>query len=379
MKPIRQQSDCKSSRLEATRSNGWGRGLLLYSLLTLIVSTGCSTSSKRVGGLGFADVPDGATEPSYPIIEPWAFAGVAGQTMRTANYRIHTTSTNEELVQDLPAFYEAANGIYEQFGGAETKVPGTMATNRATKTREVMDVYLFGTRREWELFSEDLLGDRARRYVQIGRGGFSTRGSAIIYDLGYADSLKIAAHEGWHQFVQRNFKESIPVWLDEGIAAQMEGITLNRQNGQAALEVHANGDRLGQLQRALAAERLPDLATLLSTQPNNLLGDSEDLILDYYAEVWALSCFLNEFDKGRYAERLHLLLRDARHGQLKARVEATLLKNGWQERGEFAGRTSPVSIFQVYFAADLSVAHAEFMEFKQELAHSPAAPSHATR
>ncbi len=174
------------------------------------------------------------------------------------------------------------------------------------------------------------------------------------------------------------------MWLDEGIAAQMEGMTRDDaidqneedesgaggrgRGGGVVFQPEANTDRLGQLHEALAADRLPDLATLLATRPNSLLGDSDELVLDYYAQVWAFSRFLAEFDNGRYAQRLALLLRDARHGQMKARVEATLVKNGLPIEQESTGLMNPTAVFRVYFAANLDVVDAQFGEFKSQLA-----------
>ena len=56
-----------------------------------------------------------------------------------------------------------------------------------------------------------ILPDKASSFEGLGRGGFTTNGIAVLYDIdGYGwhhDTLALGAHEGWHQYVQTTFKD----------------------------------------------------------------------------------------------------------------------------------------------------------------------------
>jgi len=226
-----------------------------------------------------------------------------------------------------------------------------------------MDVYLFGTRGEWEQFSTDLLVLRAKQYFRIKRGGFSTRGSSIIYDLGVPDTIRIAAHEGWHQFVQANFAEPLPVWLDEGMATRMEAM-VPVENARA-FEIHpwVNIARLRRIRELWRTNRLRPIAELIVANPDTLLYESDDAVLDYYAQVWGFALFLEEYDHGRYADRLQLLLRDARDHRLSGRIRASIDGEMNADHRVSKEDITQDSVLRIYFNRNLEAMQNEWIDF----------------
>jgi len=189
--------------------DSWQRRLaaaLVCSLCAAFVAApGCSTSSAvRPTVLGVAGEEDGG-------IETWEFAGTTGSIIRTANYRVHTTSESQEMLLRFPVFVETALQHYR------TIIVDLPAPDRR------LDSFVFADRPQWIAFTEQLMGDRAAQYEQIRRGGYSTGGRAVFWDIGLFDTMAIAAHEGWHQYTQRTFKDSLPVWMEEGLGTFMAG------------------------------------------------------------------------------------------------------------------------------------------------------------
>lgn len=307
-------------------------------------------------------------------IEPWVYAGISGRSIRTTNYRIHTTSPNQALVRILPALYESANRAYRGALGTRSTKRFRAAAESQAEREDRMDVYLFGTRGEWEKFSRDLLGSRADQYMLIKRGGFSTRGSSIIYDLGLPDTIRIAAHEGWHQFVQATFAEPLPVWLDEGMATRMEAM-IPVENGSAFEAVPwSNTSRLRRLREIRRTNRLVSLTDLVSANPGTLLLESDDAVLDYYAQVWAFTLFLEEYDHERYAARFRLLLCDARDHRLWDRIRTSADENANVNRRVPKEDITPDLALRTYFNPNLEAIQNEWIEFVEIICSEGAEP-----
>jgi hypothetical protein len=267
----------------------------------------------------------------------------------------------------LPTFCEGALRQYRALGWNAGDDERT-ATNDAC---ELLDVFIFGTRDEWELFTKDLLGHRAAVFMEMGRGGFSTRGTSVLYDVGMQDTLRIVAHEGWHQFVQSRFIDSLPIWLDEGIASCME-TSAYRHHTMNSNWLH-NPDRLRRVIRMVGDDGPGDARTghaislegLLRSTPEQMLsaGKGEHAVLDYYARVWSLVLFLS--DSGhhrRYHRQLDRMIADARDGRFREVVQKAARENGWDQSG--AGTPSfDVNAFRAYFNADLAEAQQEYTAF----------------
>lgn len=331
------------------------------ALLTLPAAS-CSTTSAsdpRPRATERRGVPDSAAAPALTppsadpeSVEPWTFNSKPGQMMTTEHYRVFTTEARDSLVTRLPLFMETALFHYR------VALTGDSAPLPPPPIK--LDTFILKSRPDWELLARQLLGDEAEPYLKIRRGGFAYAGRALLFDLGTYDTLAVTAHEGWHQYTQRTFDSSLPIWLEEGIATFMEGHRWAGRGSRPSFMPWANHERFDQLRRASARGRLLPLADLLSAAPQELISaGSSEPGLDYYAQVWALTHFLNEGENARYRPALRQAVSDAATGRLP-RVVAQRLSA--RAAGPMALRRGP-SVFAAYFNADLAEASAQYDSF----------------
>jgi hypothetical protein len=74
---------------------------------------------------------------------------------------------------------------------------------------------------------------------------------------------------------------------------------------------------LSTLRKIVSADKLDSLNSLLTSEPSALLSTGRSTLLSYYAQLWALTSFIVEFDNGKYLPRLHAVLASALEGTLK--------------------------------------------------------------
>jgi hypothetical protein len=188
-----------------------------------------------------------------------------------------------------------------------------------------LDTFLMGDRPQWEALTRQLMASQAATYLRIQRGGFASGGRAILWSIGRHDTLAIAAHEGWHQYTQRTFRDELPPWLEEGVAVFMEGFLEDPADPSRPIFLGwANPERFDQLSRAAARGELADLDDLLAQDPRRLIAAGADGTLTYYAQLWALAHFLREGQAGKYRPALRALVADAAAGRLQAMIRARL-------------------------------------------------------
>lgn len=256
--------------------------------------------------------PAAAASPASTLptgAEPWSYDGNPGRVYSTANARIHSTLPDGSLDRALPSFVERAISHYRS---ALVELP---------PPREPLETFIFGTRHQWERHTRERLGGSAGPYLAMGKGGFTTEGDAILYDIGPLDTLTIVAHEGWHQYTQRTFKQPLPLWLEEGVACWMEAVRPGRgQSATSPFMPWRNHERFRELRNGARRGELIPLEALLDSSPEQFLRQGKDRMLLYYAQVWALVHFLREGEGGRYAESLSRLLTDASEGRVQARM-----------------------------------------------------------
>jgi hypothetical protein len=223
------------------------------------------------------------------------------------------------------------------------------------------------------------MGAQAELYLRIPRGGFAAAGRAIYFDIGAHDTLAIAAHEGWHQYVQRTFHDPLPVWLDEGIATYMEGhrwaAGTDSSGPTAVFLPWSNTERFDQLRAAAARGDLFSLQDLLTRTPQDLIdspvprggrGSTTDPALTYYAQLWALTHFLHEGEGGRYARPLATLLADAAEPGHRFRSVIAAVLGASAARSALASRRGPAA-FLAYFNSDLTAAADQYARFVDQL------------
>lgn len=304
-----------------------------------------------------------------PIVEPWTFEGRTGRILITSGHRVHTTIAEQNTLLALAPFLDA---LVERYRTALGDLP---APDRP------MDTFLFAERGEWQNYTREIMKERAALYLNLGRGGYSVRGTAVLFDIdetGYRDTFSIIAHEGWHQYTQVVFQHALPTWLEEGIATWMEG-RVERGDGAVVFDGLANRARLEMLSNALNTGRLIKLTELIERVPQQFLqeGDRHQTrLLTYYAQVWALVNFLYEGENGLYREALERVLQDAADGRIVSTILTSPYIAGQQQRRTMATSVLGPGVILAYFNRDLAEFDEQFNAYIVELVKRRGTPLH---
>jgi uncharacterized protein DUF1570 len=314
----------------------------------VLVVTGCARGPVRSSAPSGGETRSASSADVVRSIDPWAFGNAKGLLIRTAHYRLYTTERDAVILSRMPVFLEAA---LEHYRSALGLLPGPSIR---------LDTYLMDNRTQWVHLTQMLVPARADDYLRIERGGFAVNGIGVYFDLGLYDTHAIAAHEGWHQYVQRSFVDPIPVWLNEGIAAYMEGF---RWAGDVPVfRPWANVERFDQLRNAQATGSLMHLRELLNTTPQQLGKDGGLRALTYYAQVWALVHFLHEGENGQHLPILRQLLQDAASGNLLRVLRLRLDDDAVRVRASVGD-----TIFRAYFGEDVDRMNDAYRAFVVEM------------
>ncbi len=312
-----------------------------------------SMQRERVDAAAIATPPETAPVEVTPEIvgrDAWFFSTVPGEVIRTRHYRLYTTERNELLKERLASFLEHALAHYRQ-----ALVPLPAPTRK-------LDTYLLDNRDQWANLTRRLMGAQAETLVGIQRGGYASQGMGVYYDLDLFDTIAISAHEGWHQYTQSTFRAALPVWLEEGIATYMEGHGWN--GSTPVFRPWSNLERFDQLRRGAQEGTLLPFEELVAVRPGELIGTDEDRVLNYYAQVWALTHFLDSGADGRYAASLRTLVADAASGEMRDRVEA---KHGRRALMAVVTDRTGIIVLDTYFTDDVDALAREYDAFVQEL------------
>ena len=284
----------------------------------VLVAAGCQggggstkTSSVTAPGAARGSLP--ASLVTSPIVSTreWRWNSVEGIEIDTRSWTIKSSLRSANFTGSLPAFYEAALRNYRS---------GLVALPAPPRRLEAC---VFGTREEWSRYTEHRLGSEAGPYLKMGRGGFTSGGEAVLYDIGPRDTLAIAAHEGWHQYSQTTFRYSLPVWMEEGVACYMEGFRQPAGAPEPVFLPWRNPERYAELRTAARKSRLATLREVLEGSPQSFLETSRDAQLAYYAQVWALVHYMRDGEGGRYRAGLEAMLADAVSGGIPARIKSS--------------------------------------------------------
>jgi hypothetical protein len=233
---------------------------------------------------------------------------------------------------------------------------------------EPLDLYIFASREPWEAWTRKTLGKEAGVYLSLGRGGFTSDGVSVLYDIGRVDTLTIAAHEGWHQFSQLSLKHPLPTWMEEGLACWMEGTRMARDGTPTAFRPWRNFERWNELRNAVRENRLIPLGELLGNSPQQCLEKGKDRLLTYYAECWALIHFLNEGEGGKYHDKLLQLMQDAAQGRIAGRlIGSRAIANPVQRQQAVKTRVGNAVVLE-YFNPDFAAFEDEYQRFIEAVA-----------
>lgn len=346
-----------------------GRIAPLAAVFLLITLSSCSSRSPSASPAVLS--PPVTASTAIVSTEPWTFESAEGRLIRTRHYRLFTTETDPHLRDALPVFLERA---FNHYTTAITPLP----------TPDLkLDTFLMADRAQWQALTRHIMGIHAGPYLRIQRGGFASGGRALLFTIGHRDTLAIAAHEGWHQYTQRTFKHELPVWLEEGLAAYMEGFIPDPSDIHLPLfRPWANPERFEQLAGAATSGRLIPLSRLLDISPASLLASDTDLALTYYAQTWALVHFLvdlHAIDTGlptstpatRAIDRglpssmpLTRILQDAAAGNLRQAIDR---RHGPGASQLLARERRGGEAFTTYFTPDLSTAEHAYAAYVQAI------------
>ena len=237
----------------------------------------------------------------------WSFDGNEGVQFVTPHWNIRTTIPIPHIVDSLPDFYNDLLNHYTTVFGA------------LPYPKKPIDVFLFANESQWRHKLQDLLGNDAEEWFSLGRGGLTIDGTGVLYHLDKRGrsrvTLRIAAHEGWHQYAEATFIDCLPTWLDEGIGTWMEGFRI--RSGEIKFMPASNWDRLSTLRIIVSSDHLDSLNYLITADPSSLLASGRATLLGYYAQLWALTSFIVEYEDGKYLPSLREILAKALHGTLR--------------------------------------------------------------
>jgi hypothetical protein len=176
-----------------------------------------------------------------------------------------------------------------------------------------MECYIFGNRSQWALYTKIHTGSDARTYLQINRGGYTIHDWYACYLISDVGTYAVAAHEGWHQFVARNFHSRLPPFLEEGLATMFENITF--PNGSPKWDLSVNYNRADKLKTAIQGGMLWPLDKLCVMHAGDVVGLSGDRIETFYAQNWAFAQFMLNAEGGRYRPALQRMMHDLATGE----------------------------------------------------------------
>lgn len=309
---------------------------------------GCA--STEPGGVGqpvaLRSLGHDAQKQSWP--GPYAH----GTRITTRHYILYTTSTDEGVPQMLPGFLEQANHEYHRMTG----LPESPAEKPAT-------VYMLANRDEWADLTRRLVKDQPNTYLSIGAGGYCYQGTCVFWDIGYMQTLPVAAHEGLHQFLGANLRDSLPMWAEEGLCVVAEGFWIQGQ------QVHFAPDswmHIYDLKTALGKGYWIPLRELLSMDAGDAVGGNAQRAVAYYAQLWALVRYIQS--QPPYRAGLERMIADARAGRCR---EA--LGKGWLEfamlkpDGKGYNRRLSEPFFRRYITNDLDGFERAYTQYAREL------------
>ncbi len=302
---------------------------LVLVALVLITSGGCSSGTAEVVQVSEA---------------PWAFGTINGTTLSTEHFDIHSTLTDAELQEALPAFLEAAYAQYSSLLPAPESGPR-------------LQTYVLNNRAQWEAFAKSKFPQRFPIFRKISAGGFAVGSECVVYYIRRTYTLSVLAHEGMHQYFANYFSTQLPAWLNEGLATYCEAYELSR--GKAVFTPQRNTFRLNALREALTTDSVLPLRAMLETDAGRVINQgSSRLTKTYYAQAWALVCFLQHGADGAYAGGFQNMLDAIVTGELSSAAKIASIQPSARGKTSFGE-----SVFRAYITDDLETFEQQFNDY----------------
>ena len=269
---------------------------IFSSLCLVLVVAGCAGGSHQAGNW------DGPKALSTSSIDTWQYKGDPGFKLGTPHYAIYTTIKQEDVRLMLPQVMEGGYAQYRQL------VPGIALSDKP------MDCFIFRNREQFNDFTRENTGRDSLIYIQIRRGGYALRDRFVSYLLGVNSTASVAAHEGWHQFVARNFKGRLPPFLEEGISTTFEGVEF--KDNLPRWNTAINPLRAQALRRAVDEKNLWPTEQLIRMHAGEVVSQPSEKIEAFYSQCWAFAKFMREAEGGKYAPALRQWLAETADGSV---------------------------------------------------------------
>ncbi len=305
--------------------------------LTAISSIVCGCSS-------------GPNEVEQFTEEPWSFRNIQGTKLSTEHFDIHSTLRDAQLQAALPEFMEAA---YDQYS--------SLLPAPASGEGKRLQTFVLNDRSQWELYAKSNYPQQFPVFRKISAGGFAVGNECVVYYIRRTYTLSVLAHEGMHQYFANYFSTKLPAWLNEGLATYCESYELPK--GKARFTPQRNSFRLNALRDAMTTDAILPLRGILATDAGRVINQGRSrLTKTYYAQAWALVCFLRHGEDGKYADSFQDMLDAIVTGELESRAKVAGLQPSAR------GRTSyGESVFRAFITDDLENLESEFKDYLYQL------------
>jgi hypothetical protein len=239
--------------------------ILIALALLPLTTAGCASRSSGPS--------EGPIARAAVKIEPATFGNTASRRVVTDHYRIDTTIESTELVERLAQVMEGALAQYRKLA-PDVPLDG-----------QPLQCFVFANRNQWAQFTESQTGADAKIYLRINRGGYSVRDWYVSYYIGDRETLSVAAHEGFHQYVGRNFKRRPPPFLEEGLSTLFEFVDWEENLPRWRWRINPN--RIGGLERAIKQDTLMPLSDLCQMHAGQVVSKQLWKVEMFYAQAWA--------------------------------------------------------------------------------------------
>ena len=341
------------------------RKLALICILGVIPVIGCLESQSQIDSSKAQriDTPAGMIAylqrlklPALKSVEVWRNEYGPGLKLTTAHYEILTTLLEPLMLSQVPGFMESA------YRGYNNQLPKPIETETA------FTVYLFAERKQWEDFTKSFAGPQAPLYLKIKSGAYYLKGACVAYNIGRERTFSAIGHEGWHQFNKRHFKFRLPSWIDEGIAMLFETSRFNQ--GLFYFEPVQNMNRLGALKMTLMKNKMIPLKELIAMNPGEALVTSDETVMAFYSQSYALVRFLREDNYGRRLGNYYKLMMDGLNGRWPLEKEGRRIA---------ADRNIPLTVwwnravgtklFEYYISDDFDQIEKEYLTFCRKVVY----------
>jgi hypothetical protein len=262
--------------------------------ILLMALAACNQQGPRDILLGTMDRTPPPQSGKSALIEPWQCMGLDGVCIRSERWDICTTIMQPTLHARLPIALEA--------GLAAMRAKLDSPSFTLPEPTETMTTCLMSDRRQWSNLAKTILPAHAVAMQGLGRGGFTSEGVALLYDIDhrthYRDTMALSLHEGWHQYAQTALIRPLPEWVDEGLATIMEGFKLLPDGVE--IDHDANRQRQRRAWWMLRRGRMLPLSEFATDDPHAAMARGSTALLDYYGQAWAVMRFmLDDPDRAR--------------------------------------------------------------------------------